>query len=132
MQEFISLLSDLYEKFQVAFTHDTNVWCLIWRFCCNLFLSYADNRNTHTHTDRTKCDFWIQGSSYSIKIFISKILSSNSTFSAIIWVRQSTNMLCKDHTSSISCSYTYFNSMQYIFLYFFLTYDTFSQSGVSS
>ena len=45
-------LSDLPEKFQESFTYDTNVGRQIWSFCCNLFLSYADNRHTDTHTHR--------------------------------------------------------------------------------
>ena len=46
---YIEYLSLLYRKFQVASTYDTNVECQILRFCCNSFLSYADNR----HTDQT-------------------------------------------------------------------------------
>ena len=43
--------SDLYEKFQVATTYDTNVEYQISCFYCNLFLNYADNRHTDLHTD---------------------------------------------------------------------------------
>ena len=51
---YTEFLSDLSEKFQVASVYNTNVEFQIWCFCCNLFLSYADNRlpDTHTHTHR--------------------------------------------------------------------------------
>ena len=64
---YIEFLSDLHEKFQVASVNDVNVECQIWRFCCNLFLNYADNRHTHlqihTQIKRWKYYFWIYGTS---------------------------------------------------------------------
>ena len=47
---YTKFLSDLYEKIQVASVYDTNVEYQILCFCCNLFLSYADNRHTDTQT----------------------------------------------------------------------------------
>ena len=47
---FTEFLPDLYKMFQVASVYDTNVECQIWRFCCNLFLSYVDKRHTDAHT----------------------------------------------------------------------------------
>ena len=41
---YTEFLTDLYKKFQVASVHDTNVDYQIWRYCCNLFLSYADKK----------------------------------------------------------------------------------------
>ena len=38
------------KKFQVTSTYDTNVECQVWSFSWNLFLSYANNRHTDTHT----------------------------------------------------------------------------------
>ena len=47
---YIELLFDLYEKFQILSVYDTNVEYQILCFCYNLFLGYADNRHTDTHT----------------------------------------------------------------------------------
>ena len=44
---------NLFKKFQVAFTCDTNMEYQTWSFCF-LFLSNSDNKHTHTHT-HTKC-----------------------------------------------------------------------------
>ena len=67
---FTEFLSDVYEKFQVASNYDTNVEFQIWRFHCNLFLSYADNRHrdthTHTHTDQ-KLKIWFSWYLYTKK-----------------------------------------------------------------
>ena len=45
-------MNDIYKKFQVTSTYDTDVECEIWRFCLNLFLRYAANRRTDMLTHR--------------------------------------------------------------------------------
>ena len=84
-------------KFQVASIYDTNVECQIWCFCYNLFLSYTDNR--HTHTDQ-RLKMWFSDSEglvtcKSIKIFLSKIRAKNNAFSTITWVRESNKLTKK-------------------------------------
>ena len=67
----------------------TNVEYQIRCFCCNLVLSYADNRHTNQTLkmwfsdleDLILCKF--------INISISKIWSKYNTFSIITWVRES-------------------------------------------
>ena len=87
-------MSDFIKKFQVASIHDTNEY-QIWWFCCNL--SYADNKDTHTHrhTDQT-LKMWFLDSGVlktckSMKISISKIWPKNNAFSTITWIRESKN-----------------------------------------
>ena len=68
--------------------YDTNVEYQIWCFCCNLFLSYADNRQNAKNVilgtrNLITCKI--------LKISISKILPQNNTFSIITWIRESTN-----------------------------------------
>ena len=47
-------LSDLYKKFEVVSTYDTNIEYYAWSFCCNWFLIYADNIFTQTHRETAK------------------------------------------------------------------------------
>ena len=45
-------LFDLHRKFQVAFTYDTNVECVIWSLYYNLFLiTLKRDKQTQTHTE---------------------------------------------------------------------------------
>ena len=101
MPLYTEFSSNLYRKFQVAFVHDPNVECQIWRICCNLFLSYADNRNkhtrTHTHIHRDQTlKLWFSDSGElikckSIKISISEMWHQKKTFSTIARIWESKN-----------------------------------------
>ena len=51
---YIVFLFDHQEKFLVALTYDTNSEKQIWNFYYWLFLSYADNRSTHTYRDQPR------------------------------------------------------------------------------
>ena len=84
----------LYKKFQVASVYNINVEYEIWCFCCNFFLSYADNKHkTHIHSDQM-LKRWFSDSGNletckSIKISISKIWPKSNIFSTITWLRES-------------------------------------------
>ena len=82
---YSEFLYDIYKKFQVASICDTNVDYQIWCFWCNLFLSCADNRQTHAHTHKSlKILFSDSGNLKTckfIKISTSKICPKNNTFS---------------------------------------------------
>ena len=47
---YTEFLPDIYKKFQVASTYDTNVDYQMLSFCRNLFLSYAHKRHIDKHT----------------------------------------------------------------------------------
>ena len=94
-------MSSLHKKFQVASTYDTNVECQIWRFCYNLFLSYADNRHTfthtHIHTDQSlKMCFSVSGTSKLVnpsKSSLRKFDPKTILSFYHVWVRESKNLL---------------------------------------
>ena len=58
MLQHTEFLTDLHKNFQIASVHEINVEYQICCFCCNLFLSYADNRHTDTHRPFAKYVFF--------------------------------------------------------------------------
>ena len=82
---YSEFLSDLHKKFQEASTYNINLECQIWRFFCNLCLSYAYNRYTYKHANqKLKKEFFYSGdlkTCKSIKISTSKNSPKNNTSS---------------------------------------------------
>ena len=78
-------LCNFHKKFPVASTHNTNITYQIWKFCRNWFLSYCDNRHTHTGESLKMCfsNSKALKPCKSFKIFISKIWLKNNTFYSI-------------------------------------------------
>ena len=66
---YAEFLTDLFKKFQAAYTDDTDVEYKILSFCYSLFLSYADNRHPDKHPNTQQTDTQTHSSNAKNVIF---------------------------------------------------------------